>query len=170
VGKGDLLVGFPRPEQVYAWWEESHSVPAPESTEHPEQLYEEGHNPLTYAENGVRHSSEHQPDAAEHSLDTSVVDAGVRQENGSVRLTSEQENGLSKGETTPDRLVFGAFGGSEDEERPKIVAEGVHRLFEEHPEYRKRRLGQIACRLHMSQYTSFVPTDQEVEAAMGEAL
>ena len=56
------------------------------------------------------------------------------------------------------------------EERVRAVAEGLHRLFQEYPEYRERRPGQIGCRLYMSQYTPFVPKDEEVEAAMTEAL
>lgn len=55
------------------------------------------------------------------------------------------------------------------EERPQVIAEGLRRLLKEHPEYRTRRSGQIACRLHMSRYTPFAPTDEEVEAAMKEA-
>lgn len=55
------------------------------------------------------------------------------------------------------------------EDRLQAVAEGLHRLFEEHPEYRERRPGQVGCRLHMSRYTSFVPKDEEVEAVMREA-
>lgn len=53
-------------------------------------------------------------------------------------------------------------------ERSQAVAEGLHRLLEEHPEYLKRRPGQIACRLHMGRYTLFVPTDEEVEAVIEE--
>ncbi|HVF02144.1 MAG TPA: hypothetical protein VNA27_12540 [Rubrobacteraceae bacterium] len=60
------------------------------------------------------------------------------------------------------------FGGYEGKERPQVLAEGLKRLFEEHPDYRKRRSGQIACRLHTEQYTPFLPTEEEIDAAMEE--
>jgi transcriptional regulator with XRE-family HTH domain len=166
--KGDLLIGFPRPEQVWAWWKEYHMVSVLESAEHPEQPYDKGRRPLACAESSVRHSSEHQPNAAEHYPDSLEADVGVRQENGSVRPDSEQERSLSKGKTAPDNLVFGAFGGFEGKKRPQVVAEGLKRLLEEHPEYRKRRSGQIACRLATGRYTPFVPTEEEIDAAMEE--
>ncbi len=56
----------------------------------------------------------------------------------------------------------------EEKERQQAVAEGVRRLLNGHPEYLKRRPAQIACRLHMGRYTSFVPADEEIEAAMRE--
>ncbi len=59
-----------------------------------------------------------------------------------------------------------ALGNLEGKERSQVLAEGLSRLLKEHPEYQQRRPAQIACRLHMSRYTSFVPTDEEVEAAM----
>lgn len=65
--KGDLLVRFPRPEQVRAWWEDFHSISVAESAEHAEHPDDESLVPLTYAEKGVRHSTEHEPNAAEHS-------------------------------------------------------------------------------------------------------
>ena len=60
------------------------------------------------------------------------------------------------------------FGDFEGEERSQLLAEGIGRLLEECPEYRRRRPGQIACRLHMGRYTPFVPTDEEVEAVREE--
>ena len=62
--------------------------------------------------------------------------------------------------------VAHASDNQKSKERSQAVVESLHRLLEEHPQYLKRRPGQIACRLHMGRYTSFVPTDEEVEAAM----
>jgi transcriptional regulator with XRE-family HTH domain len=167
--KNDLLVGFPRPEQVRAWWEEARSVSVPESAERAEHPYDEGQKPLTNAANGVRHSSEHPPKAAEHFAGEPETNGGVRQENGSVRQGSEHENGLEKPKNTSENLPFGMFGDFEDEERSQAVAKGLHLLFQDHPEYRKRRAGQISCELHVGRYTPFAPTDEEVEAAIKEA-
>jgi hypothetical protein len=58
------------------------------------------------------------------------------------------------------------FGDLQGKERAQMLAHGLKRLFEEHPEYRTRRLGQIACRLHMGQYTPFVPKEEEIDAMM----
>ena len=54
-------------------------------------------------------------------------------------------------------------------ERARCITEGLQRLLKEHPEYRERRPGQIACRLHMGWYTPFVPTEEEVEASVKRA-
>ncbi len=167
--KGDLLVGFPRPEQVRKWWEESNSVSTPGSAEHTERPDDEGQKPLTNAESGVRHSSELPSNVAEHFAGEPQTNGGVRRESGHVRQGSEHENDLEKPKSASDNLVFGVFGDFEDEERPQAVAKGLQRLFEEHPEYRKQRPGQIACQLRMGRYTPFVPTDAEVEAAIKEA-
>jgi transcriptional regulator with XRE-family HTH domain len=159
--KGDLLVGFPRPDQVRAWWEELSA----EHTEHPD---DEGRTTLAYAEKGARHSTEHPPNATEHLPMETETNGGIRQESEHVQQGSEQENGLGKLETSPENVVFGMFGGFEGKERSEILAEGVRRLFEEHPEYRERRPGQVGCRLHMGRYTPFAPTDEEVEAVIEE--
>ena len=164
--KGDLLIGFPRPEQVRAWWEEYHSAPAPKSTEHPEQPNGEGRNPLVYADSGVRKSPEHRPNATEHLGDESEANGGVRQRNEGVRQGSEHQNGIAKPETSSESTVFEMFGSFEGKERSQVLAVGLKRLFEEHPEYCKRRSGQIACRLHTGRYTPFVPTEVEIDAAM----
>jgi hypothetical protein len=58
------------------------------------------------------------------------------------------------------------FGDLQGKERAQMLADGLKQLFEEHPEYRMRRPGQIACRLHMGQYTPFVPTEEEIAAVM----
>jgi hypothetical protein len=88
---------------------------------------------------------------------------------GHVRQGSEHENGLEKPKSASDNLVFDMLDDFQDEERLQTLTKGLHQLFEEHPEYRKRSPGQIACRLHMGRYTPFVPTDEEVEAAIKEA-
>jgi len=168
--KGDLLIGFPRPDQVWAWWEEIKTSPAPTTTEHAEHPDDEGQYSLTYGEKDVRYSTEHQPNAAEHLFVEADMNGGVRQGTECVRQDPDQKNGLGKPETTPENVVFGMFDRFEDKEPSQTVAEGLQRLLREHPEYRERRPGQIACRLHMGGYTPFVPKDEEVEAAMKEVF
>jgi transcriptional regulator with XRE-family HTH domain len=55
--KGDLLVGFPRPEQVREWWGEQRSTPAPEASEHAEREGDEPQEPYTSEKEGVRYST-----------------------------------------------------------------------------------------------------------------
>jgi hypothetical protein len=113
-------------------------------------------NTLTYKENsGVGQVGQ----VSDYSRDHSKTNGGVSQETGSGKRKTSLENG-----------VFDMFSGSEDKERSQILVEGIQRLFDEHPEYRKRRPGQVGCRLHISQYTPFVPTDEEVEVAVMEVL
>jgi hypothetical protein len=113
-------------------------------------------NTLTYKENsGVGQVGQVSDDSRDHS-----------KTNGGVR----QGTGLGEPETSLKKGVFDMFSGSEDKERSQILVEGIQRLFDEHPEYRRRRPGQVGCRLHMSQYTPFVPTDEEVEVAVMEVL
>jgi DNA-binding MarR family transcriptional regulator len=164
--KGDLLVGFPHPEQVRDWWEEYHSAPDPQSAEQPEQPNGEGRNPLAHGENGVRHPSERRPNAAERLDNDPEANGGVRQKNEGVRQGSEHQNGIAKPETSSESTVFEMFGSFEGKERSQVLAVGLKQLFEEHPEYRKRRSGQIACRMHTGRYTPFVPTEEEIDAAM----
>lgn len=114
--KGDLLVGFPRPEQVRLWWEEQWPTPAPETAEHAEQSANEAQEPLDDAENSVRHSAEQSPNGTEHCPNGGRVDECVRQETADIRQGSEHENGLGKRQTTQDSGLFGVFGDLEDSE------------------------------------------------------
>ncbi len=114
--KGDLLVGFPRPEQVRMWWEEQRAAPASETAEHAEQNADVTQEPLGDAGNSVRDCAEQSPNGAEHSPSSSQADEGVRQETIGVRQRSEHQNGLVEQETTEDKDAFGLFGTSEDRE------------------------------------------------------
>jgi hypothetical protein len=115
--KEDLLLGFPRPEQVRAWWEEAHPASAPETAERAEQGTDEAQNALGNAENGVRRSAEHLPNGAEHLIGDERSPGGVRQETVSARQGTEHGHGLDKQETMSDEQLFGMFGGFEDGDR-----------------------------------------------------
>jgi hypothetical protein len=100
--KEDLLLGFPRPEQVRAWCEEARSAPAPQTAERAEQDADEAHNTLGNAENGVRRSAEHPSKGAEHLLGDRRSPDGVRQEAVGARQGTEHGNGLGKRGTMSD--------------------------------------------------------------------
>jgi transcriptional regulator with XRE-family HTH domain len=114
--KGDLLVGFPRPEQVRMWWEEERPSPVPATAEQAEQSTDEAQNPLDNAASGVRHSAEQSPNGAEQSTISGRSDQGVRQGTLGFRQGSKHEKGLGKGQTARDDGAFGMFGTSEDSE------------------------------------------------------
>jgi hypothetical protein len=111
--KGDLLVGFPHPEQVWAWWEEAGYGLSSKVAEHSEHTADQAQNPLANAGNGVRLSAEQSPNGAEHSGYGERADQGVRLEAVSVREAAEHESGLGKPETANDNVPFGVFGGFE---------------------------------------------------------
>ncbi len=122
--KGDLLVGFPRPEQVRTWWEEEHTAHASETAEHAERLGDATQELLGNAENGVRHSPEQSPNTAEHSGHSERADEGVRLETARVRQGTEHEKRLGKRECAQDDNTFGLFGASEGREPPCIHSYG----------------------------------------------
>jgi transcriptional regulator with XRE-family HTH domain len=117
--KEDLLLGFPRPEQVRAWCEEARSASAPQTAERAEQDADEAHNTLGQAENGVRRSAELPPNGAEHLISDMRSPDGVRQEAVGARQGTEHGNGLGKRETMSDEQLFGMFGDFEDGDRSR---------------------------------------------------
>ena len=59
--KDDLLVGFPRPEQVRRWWEEI-NISSPKTARQPRHPTDEASNPYTYAEKSVGRPTRQAPD------------------------------------------------------------------------------------------------------------
>lgn len=106
--KGDLLIGFPRPEQVWRWWDECR--PAAETARQPRHPTNEASNPHTYAENGVGQSIRHLADAARQQ-GASDTDTAASDE------VPDGENRIDKPDTDDDRPVSGVSGGYENEER-----------------------------------------------------
>ncbi len=62
----DLLEGFPRPEQVWRWWEQKESHPAPKPARHARHPKDEGQEPPRYAENLGGHSTHHPSATTRH--------------------------------------------------------------------------------------------------------
>lgn len=113
-GEG-LLEGFPRPEQVWRWWDESNkqSDSAPETARQPRHLTGGKGNPDTYAENGVGHSNRHGADPTRHS--------GVSGDETAVSDEApDSENPVGKPQTSrygPVSGVSGGFKSGEDKKR-----------------------------------------------------
>ena len=106
--KDDLLIGFPRPEQVWRWWEEAHA--APESARQARHPQVEQGEPLTYAENPVGQENRHAPDATRQPAIAREVSDGF------VPVSDEEsdsESRLFKPETGHLESVSGLSGDSE---------------------------------------------------------
>jgi hypothetical protein len=118
--KDDLLVGFPRPEQVRHWWDER-VCSSPKSARQARQPTGEGHNPDTYAEPTVGHSTRQPPNAPRQSR-RALEDQGV---SGTVSATSDAEpdteNPVGKAKMGGEEPVSGVSGGFEDEDNDSVV-------------------------------------------------
>ncbi len=108
----------------------------------------------SYREAGATGRNDHRP----------IKDGDLQEKHATGQSGDDKEEEEKSGEHS----VADTSNNQKSKDRSQAVAEGLHRLFEEHPEYLKRRPGQIACRLHMGRYTLFVPTDEEVEAVIEE--
>jgi hypothetical protein len=116
--KDDLLIGFPRPERVRGWWEESRgesrgearrvSDSAPKKARQPEN---EAGNPDAYEGNAVGHPTRHQPDTTRQPEPESRS-AGV---SGTKTAVSDEdpdtENLIHKPHTDTKERVSGVSGG-----------------------------------------------------------
>ena len=114
--KDDLLVGFPRPEQVGRWWEER-GCSSPESARHARQHTSADHEAHTHAENAVGHATRQeanaarQPDAPADSRNVSGAGGAVSEDK------PDSENPVNNPETERSRPVSGMSGGFEEGEQ-----------------------------------------------------
>lgn len=105
--KGDLLIGFPRPEQVRRWWEEG-GVSSPKSARHARHAQDEDGNPPTYAEKPVGYPTRQPTTTARHSANGNRVSGGKRPVSDK---TPDTEDGLSKPKSASNDPVSGLSGG-----------------------------------------------------------
>jgi hypothetical protein len=104
--EGDMLAGFPRPEDAWCYWNgESDPTPPPESARQARQAPTEAGIPHKQAEKGVGHPTRHSPD----SPDSGPAGGGGV---GSVSGTApDSANGVDKPSTDGGGPVSGASGG-----------------------------------------------------------
>jgi hypothetical protein len=57
---------------------------------------------------------------------------------------------------------------SEEADRRYIIEAAVESLFSERPEFRERRVGQVACMIYSNDYVDFPVMDHEVAAVLAE--
>ena len=108
--KDDLLVGFPRPEQVWKWWEED-SHYAAESARQARRHEDEASDPPGYAQRGVGHPTRQETDADRHLANVTV---SGDQTALSVDIL-DSENLASTPDSNGYEPVSGVSGGFEDD-------------------------------------------------------
>jgi hypothetical protein len=112
--KDDLLVGFPRPEQVWRW-ENEDQASDPELARHARHPQEEQEKPRTSAESSVGRPSRHRPDDTRHATPGEMSDT-------KTRVSDEQpdsESPLSRSETGSSGPVSGVSGTLESSQHPR---------------------------------------------------
>jgi hypothetical protein len=112
--KDDLLVGFPRPEQVWRWGEEKSSHCTAETSRQTRHPDDGPSNPLSYAQKGVGLGDRQHADA------TRQVPTGEGVSGGQMCLSDEvpdSENPTSKPNSNAQGPVSGVSGGCEDDGR-----------------------------------------------------
>lgn len=57
---------------------------------------------------------------------------------------------------------------AEEAERQRTIEDAITQLFSERPEYRERRVGQVACEIYFGGYLDSPVKDAEVAAVLAE--
>jgi len=163
--KGDVLVGFPRPEQVKGWWAEQGLRSESQSTRQARQPQVDVENGLGYAENAVGHPTRHPSDSTRQTAAAERVSGLPNEVSGSL---PDSKNGIDKRKTADRKQVSGlssAFSGPEKE----LIITALDQLFESRPEARHDPPAKIARDLWL--WCDFVdeePPVKLVEKALAE--
>jgi hypothetical protein len=123
--KDDLLVGFPRPEQVYRWWQERGSS-SPESARQSRQPTAEGHRSDTYAENAVGHPTRQPPSATRQSRRERKDEVVSGTVSAASEAVTDTENPVDKRKGDREEPLSGLSGGFEGEDNNSIMC--IHEL------------------------------------------
>jgi hypothetical protein len=113
--KGELLAGFPRPEQVKDWWKaRNDSATGAESARHARHPREEGRDADTYAQKGGGRPDRHGPDAARHPENEAAPEVVSGDETAVAGGMPASVNGVYKPKTDTKSPVAGVAGSFED--------------------------------------------------------
>jgi hypothetical protein len=127
--KSDLLLGFPRPEQVWGWWREKGSPPAPKTTRHDRHTQEGGQEAHNNAENGGGHPTRHPPttprqaEIERHQEEENKVVAGRK--TVLADHSPDGKNGLDKAQTNTRGAVVGAAGDFQDGDKAELERDAL---------------------------------------------
>lgn len=127
--KRDLLVGFPRPEQVWKWWGEKVPPPAPKTTRHDRHTQDGGQEARSNAEKGGGHPTRH-PATTPRQGETEGQQEGEDKEvaGGKTVLADsspDSENGLDKAQTNASGAVVGVAGDFQDRDKDGLERDAL---------------------------------------------
>ena len=129
--KGDVLAGFPRPEQVRAWWG---SEDGPQDPETPGRPGEDGDIAPDEAVNGDRRPSGHHAEATGLPARDEADRRSDRMANGDDRERAGRENALDGRENASEEGPTGVTGRFGDYYEPEEAIEGREGVETEKPE------------------------------------
>jgi hypothetical protein len=116
---GDMMRGLPTPAQVRTWWEERDPDPSEsaEHAEHAERAAEQGPDPHTYGDSGVRGGAEHQPNTDQEVPNTNGTSGDAAEHvRRAFSSSPNAKSGVSMGNGADEDGVFAMFGGFEGDE------------------------------------------------------
>jgi len=137
--KSDLLLGFPRPKQVWQWWREKVPPPAPKTTRHDRHTQDGGQEAHSNAENGGGHPTRHPPTTPRQAETERHHEGEDKEVAGSKTVLADHspdsENGLDKPQTNACGAAVGVAGGFQDRDKKEleqdVQADHVRALFAE---------------------------------------
>jgi hypothetical protein len=130
--KSDLLVGFPRPEEVWQWWGEESPPPAPKTARHDRHTQDRSQEAHSRAQNGGGHPTRHSL-APTHHTETERLQEGQGNEvAGHKTLVADEllasESGLDKLETDAHGRVAGAGSTFQDSDKEELERDALEEM------------------------------------------
>jgi hypothetical protein len=127
--KSDLLLGFPRPEEVWQWWGEEVPPPAPKTTRHDRHTQDGGQEAHSNAENGGGLDARHSPITPRQAETESQQEGEDKEVAGGKTVLADHspdsENGLDKPQTNVSRAVVGVAGDFHDRDKEELERDAL---------------------------------------------
>ena len=109
---GDVLLGFPKPDEVRAWWGgDDPTPPSPEGADRADHEPDTAPNTASEAVNGDRRDADQERETDDHYENTGAAQGDRRAEAGD-REAADRESGLLKANDPSNEEVIGVIGGS----------------------------------------------------------
>jgi hypothetical protein len=127
--KSDLLVGFPRPEQVWQWWGEAILPPAPKTTRHDRHTQDGGLEAHSNAENGGGLDARHPPTTTRQAETEGLQEGEDKEVAGGKTVLADaspdSENGLDKPQTNACGAVVGVADDFQDRDKKELERDAL---------------------------------------------
>ena len=118
--KGDVLDGFPRPEEVRAWWSGNSPTLDPEGTDHADHHVDGTITPHGEGAKGDRDAADRSQDAADHPREDDHRSHRDREDEGGDREAADREFGLSNTNNVSNGEAIGMIGGIGGEDMKSV--------------------------------------------------